>query len=203
MALSSRPHTRSLLTLAVAGVVATGLSGAGLADPWMALVSDTGLFDTGSAATDDTGAVADPVDTAEPGDADGDDTGEPGGSDGDDTGEPGDSDGDDTGEPGDSDGDDTGETGDSDGDDTGETGDSDADDTGEPGGDDTGAPSDDTGEPEDDTEPLDTGGKSAAELAGEKGGCGCAASSPPSGMLAVLIALGLVTRRRSVPKLPV
>ena len=192
MALSSRAHTRSLLTLAIAGVVATGLSGAGLADPWMALVSDTGLFDTGSAATDDTGAAPDPADTADPGDADGDDTGEPGDAVGDDTGEPGDADGDDTGEPGDADGDDTGEPGDTDGDDTGG-----------PGGDDTGAPADDTGGPGEETEPIDTGGKSAAELAGEKGGCGCATSSPPSGMLAVLIALGLVTRRRSVPKLPV
>ena len=105
MALSSRPHTRSLLTLAFAGVVAMGLSGSGLADPWMAFVSDTGLFDTGSAATDDTGTAADPTDTAEPADPDGDDTGESGDVDGDDTGESGDTGGDDTGEPGDVDGD--------------------------------------------------------------------------------------------------
>ena len=196
MALSSRPHTRSLLTLAFAGVVAMGLSGSGLADPWMAFVSDTGLFDTGSAATDDTGTAADPTDTAEPGDPDGDDTGESGDVDGDDTGESADTGGDDTGEPGDVDGD---ADGGADGDDTGESG---GDDTGSP-SDDTGDAPDDTGGPGDDTEPADTGGKSAAELAGEKGGCGCATSTPPTGMLAVLIALGLVTRRRSVSQLPV
>jgi|GEM_PF-2856165 len=200
MAFPARPNTRSLLTLAIAGVLALGLSRTGLADPWMAFVSDTGLFDTGSFATDDTGSPGGPVDTGEPddaaddpddpgtgddtGDSGGDDTGDPGG---DDTGGPG---GDDTGEPG---GDDTGEPG---GDDTGDPG---GDDTGAPGGDDTGDPGDDdTGDPEEDVEPVDTGGKSAAELAGETGGCGCATSSPPSGIIAVLIALGLVTRRRSV-----
>ena len=132
MAHLKRAYPRPLFTLVGAGVLAMGLSGAGLADPWMALVSDTGLFDTGGLLSDDTGEPS-------------------------------------------------------------------VDDTGDPGGDDTGEPAaDDTGEPDEDAEPIDTGGKSAAELAGEKGGCGCAASEPPSGVLAVLLALGLVTRRRSV-----
>ena len=188
MAHLKRAYPRPLFTLVGAGVLAMGLSGAGLADPWMALVSDTGLFDTGGLLSDDTGEPS-VDDTGAPG---GDDTGEPSV---DDTGAPG---GDDTGEPS---GDDSGEpssddTGDPGGDDTGEPS---VDDTGDPGGDDTGEPAaDDTGEPDEDAEPIDTGGKSAAELAGEKGGCGCAASEPPSGVLAVLLALGLVTRRRSV-----
>ena len=172
MAHLKRAYPRPLFTLVGAGVLAMGLSGAGLADPWMALVSDTGLFDTGGLLSDDTGEPS-VDDTGAPG---GDDTGEPSG---DDSGEPS---SDDTGDPG--------------GDDTGEPS---VDDTGDPGGDDTGEPAaDDTGEPDEDAEPIDTGGKSAAELAGEKGGCGCAASEPPSGVLAVLLALGLVTRRRSV-----
>lgn len=188
MAPPSRLSTRPLLTLAIAGVLAMGLSGAGLADPWMAFVSDTGLFDTGSAATDDTGSPGD--DTGSPGD----DTGTPGGGDGDDTGSPDD----DTGTPGGGDSDDTGspsggDTGSPDADDTGDV----SDDTGDV-SDDTGDSADDTGAPEEDAEPIDTGGKSAAELAGETGGCGCATSAPPSGMVIVLVALGLVVRRRSV-----
>ena len=192
MAQFTRPQAHSIFTLVLAGVLALGLSRTGMADPWMAFMADTGLFDTGSPVTDDTGSPGDPSDS---GGSPGDDTGAPGG--GDDTGEPGG--GDDTGEPGGSD--DTGEP--SGGDDSGEPGG--GDDTGEPSGDDTGEPSSDdtgtsadTGDSEVEPEPIDTGGKSAAELAGEKGGCGCASSNPPSGMVVLMIALGLVARRRSV-----
>ena len=183
MAQFTRPQAHSIFTLVLAGVLALGLSRTGMADPWMAFMADTGLFDTGSPVTDDTGSPGDPSDSGGP---PGDDTGAPGG--GDDTDEPGG--GDDTGEPGG--GDDSGEPGS--GDDTGEPG---ADDTGGPGSDDTGTTAD-TGDPEVEPEPIDTGGKSAAELAGEKGGCGCASSTPPSGMVVLMVALGLVARRRSV-----
>ena len=81
-----------------------------------------------------------------------------------------------------------------------------SDDTGTPldTGDDTGSgsePSDtgDTGEVGEDVEGEDTGapGQSAAELAGEKGGCGCAVgASPASGFIWVgALFLGLRRRR--------
>ena len=183
MAQFTRPQAHSILTLVLAAVLALGLSRTGMADPWMAFMADTGLFDTGSPATDDTGAPDDPSDSGGPPD---DDTGVSGG--GDDTGDP--SGGDDTGDP--SGGDDTSDPGS--GDDTGEPS---GDDTGEPSSDDTGTGAD-TGDSEVEPESVDTGGKSAAELAGEKGGCGCASSTPPSGMLVMVIAMGLVARRRSV-----
>jgi MYXO-CTERM domain-containing protein len=76
-------------------------------------------------------------------------------------------------------------------------------------GDSGGEPADDTGEPEpnddtgsDDTGldiPEDTGGKiglSASELAGEKGGCGCAAQPSPVGAVWWLGLLGLLGLRR-------
>jgi len=86
--------------------------------------------------------------------------------------------------------------------------------------DDTGMPSDDTGMPSDtgddtgsSSEPGDTGdtgdtpevvdgddtgapGKSAAELAGEKGGCGCAAGAAPATGFVWLGALIVAFRRR-------
>jgi len=127
---------------------------------------DTGGADTGSPSTDDTGIT----DTGAPGD----DTSAPT----DDTGAPTD----DTGAP--------------------------TDDTGAP-TDDTAAPTDDTSEPADDTgvNVDDTGeapipdsglgvGKSAAELAGEKGGCSCAAQSGGAGAVFWLPLVALIAARR-------
>ena len=82
------------------------------------------------------------------------------------------------------------------------------DDTGTPPdeGDDTGSSvetgeagdSGDTGETPDDMGGEDTGpsGQSAAELAGEKGGCGCAAGSSPASGFVWLGALVMAARRR-------
>ena len=55
------PQAHSIFTLVLAGVLALGLSRTGMADPWMAFMADTGLFDTGSPVTDDTGVSGDPT----------------------------------------------------------------------------------------------------------------------------------------------
>ena len=198
---------RILFGCLVATVLSLTVNPVGMAEPWMSM-----LLDTGSPSTDDTGAASPSADTGS-GSVDtgggGDDTG----SSGDDTGGSSDDTGvasDDTGVASDDTGvasDDTGSSpedtsaGPDDtaapSDDTGS-----ADDTATP-SDDTGS-TDDTGVSSDDTAsvgPADTGaiGKSAAELAGEKGGCGCSATPRwQAGIGWILIGLfGLCRRRRT------
>ena len=161
-----------------ASLIRTGLGlcvGLSLAVGTMALADGMGVsfLDTGAPATDDTGSA--PSDVEDTGSAPADDSGsapvvDTGSAPSDDTGESGD-----TGEPGD------------------DTGEPSGDDTGEPSGDDTGV-NDDTGH----THIGDTGpiGKSAAELAGEKGGCGCASQGQGPDALWWLGVLGLIGLRR-------
>ena len=168
-------QTLRILTMMALGLVAmAALQSSGRAGPWMAMLVDTGLFDTGSSdATDDTASP--PEDSGGSG---GEDTGSSGGSD--------------TGESG------GGETG-SPSDDTG----SPSDDTSSP-SDDTGSPSDDTGgddtgdtDPADGSEDTGAGGLSAAELAGEKGGCGCASTSGSGTTYFWIAGVLICWRRRS------
>lgn len=94
---------------------------------------------------------------------------------------------------------DTGDTGDTGSYDTGETGE--IIDTGETGevidtGNDTADTAKDTG---DTAEVVDTGwtdGQSAAELAGEEGGFGCATVTPSGGLSVLVIGMLLALRRR-------
>ena len=184
---------RILFGCMVATVLSLTVNTVGMAEPWMSM-----LLDTGSPSTDDTGAASPGADTGS-GSADTGSGGDDTGSSGDDTGSSSDDTGvasDDTGSsPGDTSGgpDDTATPSD----DTGT-----ADDTATP-SDDTGG-ADDTGVSSDDTAPgesVDTGalGKSAAELAGEKGGCGCSATPRwQAGIGWILIGLfGLCRRRRT------
>jgi MYXO-CTERM domain-containing protein len=164
----SAPKSFTFVSIAVmALLLSIGYHSVGLAGPWMSLFVDTGPSDTGS-ATDDTAAHPDPTD----------DTGT--------TPDPAD----DTATQPDT-GDDTG-TLPGTGDDTATPPDT---------GDDTGTPpdtGDDTGDIPEVVDGDDTGttGKSAAELAGEKGGCGCAAGATPATGLAWLGALFMAVRRR-------
>jgi MYXO-CTERM domain-containing protein len=151
------------------------LGGMALADEIGAALFDTGSSDTGVVATDDTGSAPAP----DTGSAPAPDTGSaPGADTGDDTGD------DDTGD----------DTGDEDSGMSGDSGGEPADDTGEP------EPNDDTGSGDTGLDiPEDTGGKiglSASELAGEKGGCGCAAQPSPVGAVWWLGLLGLLGLRR-------
>ena len=182
-----------LVALVAAGIVmGTAVSPVGFAEPWIAFLTDTGILgDTGGTDTAASGDTAASVgDSGSPASGD---TGTPPG-----PGDEGDADAD--GGDADADGGDADADGTSDDptDDTASgTGGSDS------GGEDTGAPSDtgmggDSGDipvtASEDTGPL---GRSAAELAGERGGCGCAMSAVRTGTVFWwLAAIGLAMRRR-------
>lgn len=188
--MKSGTHTMVLAAGMATILAIAAASPTGFAEPWFALLSDTGLIgdtggsgatdDTASSPASDTGSVSPPAD---------DTATSPAG----DTGLEG---GDDTASTPDADGDGDGD-GDSDGDADGTGGDTGA------SGSDTGASGSDTGGGSDsgDVDPdvnEDTGpsGQSAAELAGEKGGCGCTAA-PRSGLAWAWIGgLFLAVRRR-------
>lgn len=178
-------HAPLVALIAVGIVMALAVMPVGFAEPWVAFLTDTGLLgDTGDADTatsDDTAAL-------------GGDSGSPVVGD---TGAPP--------EPGDG-GDADADGGDADAD---GTSDDPVDDTGsgssgtDTGSEDTGAQAD-TGVDEDSGDtPVstaeDTGppGRSAAELAGERGGCGCGTPARQvSSVLWWLAAVGLAARRR-------
>lgn len=186
-------HAPLVALVAVGIVMASAVMPVGLAEPWIAFLTDTGLLgDTGDADT------ASSDDTA----ASGGDSGSPGAGDTGAPPEPGDG-GDADADDGDADAD--GGDADADG-----TSDDPVDDTasGSSGADtgagDTGVQSDtgvdgDSGDipvsTAEDTGPL---GRSAAELAGERGGCGCGTPAlQVSSVLWWLAAVGLAARRRS------
>ena len=172
--MKSNTHAPMVGLAAVVLLVGVAVSPSGLAEPWIAFLTDTGVFgdtgpsDTALPASDDT--ASDVADADGTGDTGG--SGGSGGSGGDTATSP--EPAEDTGSGGDTE--EPSDTG-SGGSDTGEAGD-------------TAAASETVTE---DTGPL---GMSAAELAGERGGCGCAAAPQPVTAWAWIATIAIALRRR-------